>query len=193
MAANNDTNQIPVKPPVSENGNIIVSVDPSDVKERLMRLSAYVASKKKTLKEGAYGRIAMAKVDEAMLDKMWKTTAETLTNALRGKVDTVQIGCIIENPATYKVKLLTYGRFNEALTEALESLCSTYFVNSIMSKWSAIADPDNTQYYTSLAQNNLNEIMTMVYHKTAPTRRQYKPTIETKPTADGTEQSDDNA
>lgn len=190
-----DTNKIPITPadPAADKGRTIVSVDPSDVKERLMRLSAYVASKKKTLKEGAYGRIAMAKVDEAMLDKMWKTTAETLTNALRGKVDTVQMGCIIENPATYNVKLLTYGRFNEAMTEALESLCSTYFVNSIMSKWSAIADPDNTQYYTSLAQNNLNEIMTMVYHKTAPTRRQYKPTIETKPTADGTEQSDDNA
>lgn len=188
-----DTNKIPITPPAADKGRTIVSVDPSDVKERLMRLSAYVASKKKTLKEGAYDRIAMAKVDEAMLDKMWKTTAETLTNALRGKVDTVQTGCIIGNPATYKAELLTYGRFNEAMTEALESLCSTYFVNSIMSKWSAIADPDNTQYYTSLAQNNLNEIMTMAYHKTAPTRRQYKPTIETKPTADGTEQSDDNA
>ena len=80
-----DTNKIPITPPAADKGRTIVSVDPSDVKERLMRLSAYVASKKKTLKEGAYGRIAMAKVDEAMLDKMWKTTAETLTNALRGK------------------------------------------------------------------------------------------------------------
>ena len=48
-----DTNKIPITPadPAADKGRTIVSVDPSDVKERLMRLSAYVASKKKTLKE----------------------------------------------------------------------------------------------------------------------------------------------
>ena len=149
--------------------SININISKSNVFEEVAKTTAYIGAKKVEGSGAAYDRIFTTNEDKEMLERFWQETADVVTYAMRTFLNGVP-----STSTSYDVSLVMSDRFDDSLSNSLNSSVYSYFVNSILSKWCDITDKENVKEYADKAAALLININDMLFFKKKPTRKTIK-------------------
>lgn len=165
---------------------ILLIVRKKDVMSEVSKTTAYIGAKA-TGDETAYYRIATSKGDEEMLERFWSEACGAATNSLKHWVSTATSIPGTGIPATdgedFSLSLDMPSNFNAALVDTMQGELANYTVQSILSKWLALAGSGEAEQYATLATATMAGIIQMGYTRTRPYKAE--PCNAPKVTAEG--------
>lgn len=148
--------------------NINITVSKDDVLEEVGRTTAYIGSKKVENKKEEYERISTTEADGGMLERFWMESCDALVNLLRRFV--ASISSSASEGKNFELTLSMSDRFDTNLVSSINSSAFSFFVNSIIAKWSEITNKQESSEYANNATAMLQDIKTKVFTKVKPTR-----------------------
>lgn len=149
--------------------NVKVIVKKNDVLEEVGRTTAYIGSKKAENKKEEYERISTTESDNGMLERFWMESCDAIVNLLRGFI--VSVSSFTGKGGDFDLTLSMNDRFDTNLVSSINSSAFSFFVNSIIAKWSEITNKQESNEYSSNATAMLQDIKTKVFSKVKPTRK----------------------
>ena len=121
-------------------------------------LTAYVGAKKTD--DVSYDIVSTTEENQEMLERFWKESIETLTNALkRFNVTSNESGNICT------IQLQLSDSYNTLLTNTIQKGLESYLINNIVSKWFTITSKDDAKQYATEAGINLDGVMSKILYK----------------------------
>lgn len=149
--------------------SVKVTVRKSDVLDEVGRTTAYIGSKKVENKKEEYERISTTESDGGMLERFWMESCDALVNLLRRFISS--ISSTAGEDKDFELTLSMSDRFDINLVSSINSSAFSFFVNSIIAKWSEITNKQESSAYSSNATAMLQDIKIKVFTKVNPTRK----------------------
>lgn len=138
--------------------NVSYSIDKSKVYDDVAKLTAYVGAKKTD--DVSYDIVSTTEENEEMLERFWKESIETLTNALkRFNITSNESGNICT------IQLQLSDSYNTLLTNTIQEGLESYLINNIASKWFKITSKDDVTQYATEAGISLDGLMSKILYK----------------------------
>ena len=138
--------------------NVSYSIDKSKVYDDVAMLTAYVGAKKTD--DVSYDIVSTTEENQEMLERFWKESIETLTNAIkRFNVTSNESGNICT------IQLQLSDSYNTLLTNTIQKGLESYLINNIVSKWFTITSKDDAKQYATEAGINLDGVMSKILYK----------------------------
>ena len=142
-------------------------VNKADVLEEVAKQTAYVGAKT-ILSDGrtAYEQIFTTSDDYTMLERFWNEALSFTTGSLKKYMSAAPtfvnsiLTVTLELPARYHITQ------NETVQKSLYS----YFANYITSKWMAIANKTDAEYYEKYANENMKDVLQKIFTIKKPIR-----------------------
>lgn len=151
-----------------------LSISKSSVYNEVAKLTAYVGSKTKDKnEENIYDTVFVTNDDTIMLERFWREARSHICDELKRFVTGITVAGYDESvdlEEQYIVTLQVTDRFDMNLFPAINDLIFSYFVNGITSKWFAIANRSDADYYIGESKANLNELKRKLFYRTKPVR-----------------------
>ena len=141
------------------------TIDKSLVLEEVAMQTAYIGAKT-ILADGrtAYEQIFTTSDDYAMLERFWNEaisfTSGSLKKYVTGATGTDTLTITLDLP----------GRYDIAQNESVQKSLFSYFANYITSKWMAIANKADAEYYEKYANENMKDVLQKIFTIKKPTR-----------------------
>jgi len=165
---------------------ILLIVRKKDVMAEVSKTTAYIGAKA-TGDETAYYRLSTSKGDEEMLERFWTEACAAATNSLKHWISTAASTSGTGIPATdeedYTLSLDMPSNFNAALADTMQGELANYALQSVLSKWLALAGSDAAEQYATLATATMAGIIQMGYTRGRPYKTE--PCCTPHITADG--------
>lgn len=151
---------------------LILDVGKSNVFDEVAKLTAYVGAKNKT-EQGVniYDQVFTTDDDIMLLERFFREAKVGITELLKPFIMEISQSTddvSVDMKEHYRVTLNMPGSYPLVLKDALAGFIFSYFVNSIVSKWFAITNKADAEYYTFWANNNLNEAQKNIYYRGKP-------------------------
>lgn len=138
--------------------NVSYTIDKSKVYDEVAMLTAYVGVKKTD--DVSYDIVSTTEENQEMLERFWKESIETLTNALkRFNVTSNESGDI------RTIQLQLSDSYNTLLTSTIQEGLESYLINNIASKWFEITSKDDVKQYATEAGISLDGVMSKILYK----------------------------
>ncbi len=146
---------------------ITLEIKKADVYGEVAKTTAYIGAKSKQENgKTAFDQVFVTDADQAMLERFYEESAETLTNLLKRFVSRVAA----DNEGNVAWTLQMSDRSVTALKDGIASSATSFVVNSIICKWCEITASDKAREYADNAAAMLASIKAKVFYKTRPKR-----------------------
>lgn len=142
-----------------------LTVDKEEVYEVARMEVEYLGAKT----DGAvsYDDIALTEANNEILDKFWDEAKSGATEKLKQFV-------VLELPSDedkYVVDVQTGRRYNEALTDGVQTSIKLYFVCMVVLKWLTLCKNDMSTVYANSAVAAMDDVLRKLYNRKAPQSR----------------------
>ena len=146
------------------------TINKSDVLEEVAMQTAYIGAKT-ILSDGrtAYEQIFTTSDDYAMLERFWNEALSFTTGSLK-KYMSVEPTLPTLLVPTLTITLGLPTRYDTTQNDSVEKSLFSYFVNYITSKWMAIANKTDAEYYEKYANENMKDVLQKIFTIKKPTR-----------------------
>ena len=143
------------------------TINKSLVLEEVAMQTAYIGAKT-ILSDGrtAYEQIFTTSDDYAMLERFWNEALSFTTGSLKKYMSA-------EPTFTSPTLTITLGlptRYDTTQNETVQKSLFSYFANYITSKWMAIANKTDAEYYEKYANENMKDVLQKIFTIKKPTR-----------------------
>ena len=143
------------------------TINKSLVLEEVAMQTAYIGAKT-ILSDGrtAYEQIFTTSDDYAMLERFWNEALSFTTGSLKKYMSA-------EPTFTSPTLTITLGlpiRYDITQNETVQKSLFSYFANYITSKWMAIANKTDAEYYEKYANENMKDVLQKIFTIKKPTR-----------------------
>lgn len=114
----------------------------------------------------SYDDIMLTEANNEILDEFWKEASSGATEKLKQFVVSVM-------PSTdkYEVDVQTGRRYNEALTDSVQTSIKLYFVCMVVCKWLTHCKHESSTVYANSAVAAMDDVMRKLYNRKAPKSR----------------------
>ena len=143
------------------------TINKSDVLEEVAKQTAYVGAKT-ILSDGrtAYEQIFTTSDDYTMLERFWNEALSFTTGSLKKYMSAAPT--FVDSTLTITLGLPT--RYDTTQNDSVEKSLFSYFANYITSKWMAIANKIDAEYYEKYANQNMKDVLQKIFTIKKPTR-----------------------
>ncbi|WP_321331876.1 hypothetical protein [uncultured Bacteroides sp.] len=153
--------------------NITISIKKAAVYDEVSKLTGYVGSKTVEDTGKSYDRVFTTDDDKLMLERFWREACNSSTDEFKQFISSVSIPSnvqTIDDAEVYEVVMDMPSSFDALLTSSIEGALNSYFVNMITSKWFAISNSQQMEFYRNEALSNGNEVKRKIYFRKKPIR-----------------------
>ena len=164
---------------------IEIKTSKADVYKEVQITSEYLGAK--AADAGMYERLRITDAAaEEKLERFWTESGDALTGIVkaflveRGDEWSEPSGNSSGTSATndaesqevvgYYAKLELPGTYKDEVTGSMNGLVSGYFVQAVLAKWIALVDADAAGMYATGANDALEKVLEMLYHRKDPVR-----------------------
>lgn len=143
------------------------------VYDEVAKLTGYVGAKTIEDSGKAYDRVFTTDDDRLMLERFWREAIGAITDEVKRfilSVSTPRNSQSVDVAEVWEAKLNMPSSFDEKLTDSINDSLLSYAVNSIASKWFAIANKEESDKYKSMAVIAGNETKSKLYYRKKPKR-----------------------
>jgi len=154
--------------------DISLNIKKASVYDEVAKLTGYVGVK--TIEDNigkAYDRVFTTDDDKQMLERFWREACNSSTDEFKQFISTVTSPSnsqVIDDAEIYTVTMKMPGSFDNNLTPSIESSLYSYFINTITSKWFAISNKAETEYYKTESSLNGDEVRRKIFFRKKPVR-----------------------
>ena len=143
------------------------TINKSLVLEEVAMQTAYIGAKT-ILSDGrtAYEQIFTTSDDYAMLERFWNEALSFTTGSLKKYMSAAPT--FVSPTLTIVLELPT--RYDITQNETVQKSLFSYFANYITSKWMAIANKTDAEYYEKYANENMKDVLQKIFTIKKPTR-----------------------
>lgn len=143
------------------------TINKSDVLEEVAKQTAYVGAKT-ILSDGrtAYEQIFTTSDDYTMLERFWNEALSFTTGSLKKYMSAAPT--FVNSILTVTLELP--ARYDKNQNETVQKSLFSYFANYITSKWMAIANKTDAEYYEKYANENMKDVLQKIFTIKKPTR-----------------------
>jgi len=153
---------------------VTLNIKKASVYDEIAKLTGYVGSKTDEEIIGkTYDRVFTTDDDKLLLERFWREACNSSTDEFKQFISSVSNPSnsqTVDEAEVYNIVMNMPSSFDDNLSPSIESSLFSFFVNSIASKWFAISDKAQTEYYKSEAINNGNEVKRKIYYRKKPVR-----------------------
>lgn len=137
------------------------------VLEEVAKQTAYVGAKT-ILSDGrtAYEQIFTTSDDYTMLERFWNEALSFTTGSLKKYMSAAPTFA----NSTLTVTLELPARYDITQNETVQNSLFSYFANYITSKWMAIANKTDAEYYEKYANENMKDVLQKIFTIKKPIR-----------------------
>lgn len=151
---------------------ISLTVSKTQVYNEVAKTTSY-AGQKMVDDESAYSRIFTTDADREMLERYWVEACAGATNLLKPWL--VSVGAQPESHGVdlgndYTVTLQVSDRYDESLTDSVETSLYSYVVNTILAKWFVLSNKGETEAYATMAVGMMEDVLQKLYYQKKPER-----------------------
>ena len=142
-------------------------VNKADVLEEVAKQTAYVGAKT-ILSDGrtAYEQIFTTSDDYTMLERFWNEALSFTTGSLKKYISAAPT--FVNSILTVTLELP--ARYDITQNETVQKSLFSYFANYITSKWMAIANKTDAEYYEKYANENMKDVLQKIFTIKKPIR-----------------------
>ena len=143
------------------------TINKSDVLEEVAKQTAYVGAKT-ILSDGrtAYEQIFTTSDDYTMLERFWNEALSFTTGSLKKYMSAAPT--FVNSILTVTLELP--ARYDTTQNETVQKSLFSYFANYITSKWMAIANKTDAEYYEKYANENMKDVLQKIFTIKKPIR-----------------------
>lgn len=156
---------------------ITITINKTDVYDEVSKTTEYEGSKAKDDQE-AYERVSVTEEDQLMLERFWLEACNMMTGLLKPFIKTVSSQDSVKSVDTKKNYVATLemsSSWDSTLKDSLQADVFSYFVTSLLAKWSRMANKEDADVLTAEANGFVESIKSKVWYRKRPMRE--KPQI----------------
>lgn len=153
--------------------NIILSIKKANVYDEVAKLTGYVGAKSIEDTGKAYDRVFTTDDDRLILERFWREAIGAITDEVKKFIVTVSApnnSQSVDITEVWEATLNMPSSFDDNLTGSINDSLLSYAVNSIASKWFAIANKEESDKYSAMAVVAGNETKSKLYYRKKPKR-----------------------
>lgn len=153
--------------------NIILSIKKANVYDEVAKLTGYVGAKSIEDTGKAYDRVFTTDDDRLILERFWREAIGAITDEVKKFIVTVSAPSnsqSVDITEVWEATLNMPSSFDDNLTGSINDSLLSYAVNSIASKWFAIANKEESDKYSAMAVVAGNETKSKLYYRKKPKR-----------------------
>lgn len=153
--------------------NMILSIKKANVYDEVAKLTGYVGAKSIEDTGKAYDRVFTTDDDRLILERFWREAIGAITDEVKKFIVTVSAPSnsqSVDITEVWEATLNMPSSFDDNLTGSINDSLLSYAVNSIASKWFAIANKEESDKYSAMAVVAGNETKSKLYYRKKPKR-----------------------
>lgn len=153
--------------------DVVLSIKKANVYDEVAKLTGYVGAKTVEDTGKAYDRVFTTDDDRLMLERFWREAIGAITDEIKRFITTVSTqdnSQIVDIGEVWTTELDMPSNFDENLVDSINDSLFSYAVNSIVSKWFAITNKEESELYSAMAINCGNEAKSKLYYRKKPRR-----------------------
>lgn len=151
--------------------DITLNIKKASVYDDVAKLTGYIGAKNNE-SELTYDKVFTTDDDRILLERFWRDACNASTDEFKNFIKSVteSTSQTIDNTEIYTVVMDMPSSFDSNLTNSIQNSLHSYFVNSIASKWFALIDKNESDYYNKESAVNGVDIRAKIYHRKRPSR-----------------------
>ena len=151
--------------------DIALNIKKASVYDDVAKLTGYIGAKNNE-SELTYDKVFTTDDDRILLERFWRDSCNASTDEFKNFIKSVteNTSQTIDNTEIYTVVMDMPSSFDSNLTNSIQNSLHSYFVNSIASKWFALIDKNESEYYKAESLGNGNDIRRKIYFRKKPIR-----------------------
>lgn len=156
--------------------DITLTINKKDVYDEVSKTTEYEGSKAKD-DDTAYERVSVTSDDQLMLERFWLEACNMMTGLLKPFIKTVSSQDSVKSADTsknYSATLEMSNSWDPTLKDSLQADVFSYFVVSILAKWSRMANKEDAETLTAEANGFVEAVKAKVWYRKRPTRTEPK-------------------
>lgn len=153
--------------------NMVLSIKKANVYDEVAKLTGYVGAKSIEDTGKAYDRVFTTDDDRLILERFWREAIGAITDEVKKFIVTVSApnnSQSVDITEVWEATLNMPSSFDDNLTGSINDSLLSYAVNSIASKWFAIANKEESDKYSAMAVVAGNETKSKLYYRKKPKR-----------------------
>lgn len=155
------------------NMDAVISIKKANVYDEVAKLTGYVGAKSIEDTGKAYDRVFTTDDDRLMLERFWREAVGAITDEVKRFIVTVSSQVNSQHVDISEVWTATLempSNFDDNLVNSINDSLFSYAVNSIVGKWFAITNKEESEVYSGMATNCGNEAKSKLYYRKKPKR-----------------------
>lgn len=153
--------------------DVVLNIKKANVYDEVAKLTGYVGAKTIEDTGKAYDRVFTTDDDRLMLERFWREAVGAITDEIKRFITNVSTQAnsqTVDISEVWTANLEMPSNFDNNLIDSINDSLFSYAVNSIVSKWFAITNKEESEMYSGMATNCGNEAKSKLYYRKKPKR-----------------------